>query len=166
MGWGGKPSTKGLWCFHLLLQLQPLCLGGGCVRSRCDVHVQQQQEAAFWKGGPSRHSGSALPPDTQALPSHPPPEVQAARGLRRCLAHPCHLPPLQPAGAVWARAPDPLACFTRVGAELSCELLMVHQEGQELNRQQHAGQRCLWAQALRQHPEHALEPKTQGPRKT
>lgn len=111
-------------------------------------------------------SGREAPAGTQALPSHPPPEVQAARGLRRCLAHPCHLPPLQPAGAVRACAPDPLACFTRVGAELSCELLMVHQEGQELNRQQHAGQRCLWAQALRQHPEHALEPKTQGPRKT
>ena len=43
---------------------------------------------------------------------------------------------------------------------------MVHQEGQELNSQQHTRQGCLWAQALWQHPEHALEPETQDPRET
>lgn len=76
---------------------------------------------------------------------------------------PSLLPPFPPP----CRSPDTRpARFTRVGAELRHELLVVHEQGQEPHCQQHAGQGSLWAEARRQYREHALEPITQGPRRT
>lgn len=49
-----------------------------------------------------------------------------------------------------------------MGAELRREPLVVPQEGEELDGTQHAGQGCLWAEALRQYAEQALQPETQA----
>lgn len=160
MGWrgggGGKPSTKGLWCLSPLAPAAATVSEAG-VRSRCDGHVQRQQE---------QPSGREAQLATQRnTPSHPPPEVQAVRGLRRCLAHPCHLPPLQPAGLSGHVPPIPGLLYPNGSRARTHELPpMVHQEDRSSVRQ-HAGQRCLWAQALRQHLNTHWNLKHRGPKR-
>lgn len=113
---GGRP--------YLLLQVEPLRVCGRAVRPGGDVCVQQQQEAAVWKGVHFRSgSSTSWEPWTALRPS---------------------------------------ARLTRVGAELRGQRLVVRQEGQQLHRQQHAGQGHVGTEAPWQQREHTLEPGTQA----
>ena len=89
-GRGGEPAIhKGPGCFTSC---------SSCSHCASEAAPSGLDVVYMYSSSRRQPSGREAPAHTQALPSHPPPAAQAGGALRRCLARPCHLLPLNQPG--------------------------------------------------------------------